>query len=128
MVSLLILKSLYKLSDEKLIEEHWEMNVYFEYFSGKKHQHLGQPFAASDIVYFRKGIGESGIEKIFIHSIELDGQDGQDPDVSIDSMVQEKNRTYPTDSKLQKKIIDKCVTIAKQEGVRVRRSYRRTSK
>jgi hypothetical protein len=35
MVSLLILKSVYNLSDEKLIEEHWEMNAYFEYFSGK---------------------------------------------------------------------------------------------
>ena len=70
MVSLLILKSIYNLSDEKLIEEHWEMNAYFQYFSGKEHQHWGQPCAASDIVYFRKGIGESGIEKIFTHSIE----------------------------------------------------------
>jgi len=128
MVSLLILKSLYNLSDEKLIEEHWEMNVYFQYFSGKEHQHWGQPCAASDIVYFRKRIGESGIEKIFKHSIDLHHKDGKDPNVSIDSTVQEKNITYPTDSKLQKKIIDKCVKIAKEEGIELRRSYKRTSK
>ena len=128
MVSLLILKSLYNLSDEKLIEEHWEMNVYFQYFSGRKHQHWGPPCAASDIVYFRKRIGESAIEKIFKHSIDLHGQDGQDSDVSIDSTVQEKPITYPTDSKLQKKIIDKCVKIAKQEDVKLRRSYKRSSK
>lgn len=128
MVSLLILKSLYNLSDEKLIEEHWEMNVYFQYFSGKEHQHWGQPCASSDIVYFRKRIGASGIEKIFKHSIDLHGQDGQDPNISIDSTVQEKNITYPTDSKLQKKIIDKCVKIAKEEGIKLRRSYKRTSK
>ena len=128
MVSLLILKSIYNLSDEKLIEEHWEMNVYFQYFSGKEHQHWGQPCASSDIVYFRKRIGVSGIEKIFKHSIDLHGQDGQDPNISIDSTVQEKNITYPTDSKLQKKIIDKCVKIAKEEGVKLRRSYKRTSK
>lgn len=128
MVSLLILKSLYNLSDEKLIEEHWEMNVYFQYFSGKEHQHWGQPCASSDIVYFRKRIGVSGIEKIFKHSIDLHDQDGQDPNVSIDSTVQEKNITYPTDSKLQKKIIDKCVKIAKEEGIKLRRSYKRTSK
>jgi IS5 family transposase len=128
MVSLLILKSLYNLSDEKLIEEHWEMNVYFQYFSGKEHQHWGQPCASSDIVYFRKRIGVSGIEKIFKHSIDLHGQDGQDPNISIDSTVQEKNITYPTDSKLQKKIIDKCVKIAKEEGIKLRRSYKRTSK
>ncbi|PCH52340.1 MAG: hypothetical protein COC22_04260 [Flavobacteriaceae bacterium] len=88
MVSLLILKSLYNLSDEKLIEEHWEMNVYFQYFSGKEHQHWGPPCAASDLVYFRKRIGESGIEKIFKHSIDLYHKDGQDPNVSIDSTVQ----------------------------------------
>ena len=128
MVSLLILKSLYNLSDEKLIEEHWEMNVYFQYFSGKEHQHWGQPCAASDIVYFRKRIGEAGIEKIFKHSIDQHHKDGQDPNVSIDSTVQEKNITYPTDSKLQKKIIDKCVKISKEEGIELRRSYKRTSK
>jgi IS5 family transposase len=128
MVSLLILKSLYNLSDEKLIEEHWEMNAYFQYFSGKDYQHWGQPCAASDIVYFRKRIGESGIEKIFKHSIYLHHKDGQDTNVSIDSTVQEKNITYPTDSKLQKKIIDKCVKIAKEEGIELRRSYKRTSK
>jgi len=128
MVSLLILKALYNLSDEKLIEEHWEMNVYFQYFSGKEYQHWGQPCAASDIVYFRKRIGESGVEKIFKHSIDKHLQDGQDSNVSIDSTVQEKNITYPTDSKLQKKIIDKCVKIAKKEGIELRRSYKRTSK
>jgi hypothetical protein len=35
MASLLILKSVYNLSDEKLIEEHWEMNAYFQYFQVK---------------------------------------------------------------------------------------------
>ena len=128
MVSILILKSIYNLSDKKLIEEHWKMNVYFQYFSGKEHQHWGQPCAAIDIVYFRKRIGGTGVEKIFKHSIDLHHKDGQAPNVSIDPTVQEKNITYPTDSKLQKKIIDKCVKIAKQEGLKLRRSYKRTSK
>jgi len=128
MVSLLILKSIYNLSDEKLVEEHWEMNVYFQYFSGKKHQQWKQPCAASDLVYFRKRIGIQGVEKIFKHSIDIHGNDSQDPNVSIDSTVQEKNITYPTDSKLQKKIIDKCVKTAKEEGLFLRRSYKRTSK
>ena len=34
MVSLLILKSLYNLSDEVLVEQRWEMNPYFQYFGG----------------------------------------------------------------------------------------------
>ena len=93
------------LSDEKLVEEHREMNVYFQYFSGKKHQQWKQPCAASDLVYSRKRIGTQGVEKIFKHSIDIHGNDSQDPNVSIDSTVQEKNITYPTDSKLQKKIM-----------------------
>ena len=128
MVSLLILKSVYNLSDEKLIEEHWEMNAYFQYFSGKEQQQWGKPCAASDLVYFRKRIGEKGIEKILKHSIDRHGKDSQDPNVSIDSTVQEKNITYPTDSKLQKKIIDNCIKITKQEGIILRRSYKRTAK
>jgi IS5 family transposase len=48
--------------------------------------------------------------------------------VSLDYTVQEKNITYPTDSKLQKKIIDNCIKIGKQEGIILRRRYKRTAK
>lgn len=128
MSSLLILKSMYDLSDEKLVEEHWEMNSYFQYFGGLIHQQWGQPCAASDLVYFRQRIGEQGVEKIMKQSIDLHGKDGQDKDVSIDTTAQEKNITYPTDSKLHKRIIDKCVAIAKKEELSIRRSYKRTAK
>ena len=128
MTSLLLLKSMYNLSDEKLVEEHWEMNSYFQYFSGETHQKWGQPCAASDLVYFRKRIGEEGIEKTLKHSIDKHGKDGKDPHVSVDSTAQEKNITYPTDAKLQKKIIDKCIKIAKNQGIKLRRSYKRTAK
>jgi IS5 family transposase len=36
--SLLILKTVYNLSDEKLVEKHLGMNAYFQHFSGKEHQ------------------------------------------------------------------------------------------
>ena len=48
MVLLLILKAVYNLSYEKLVEEHLEMNVYFQYFSGKAPQQWGGACAASD--------------------------------------------------------------------------------
>ena len=128
MVSLLILKSIYKLSDEELVEQQWEMNPYFQYFGGKTLVQWGQPCAASDLVHFRKRIGEEGVKKILEHSIHLHGKDGKDCHVSIDTTVQEKNITYPTDAKLHKKIVDKCVSIAKKEGIILRRSYSRTTK
>jgi IS5 family transposase len=48
--------------------------------------------------------------------------------VSVDTTVQEKNITYPTDDKLYKKIIKKCWKIADQEGIDLRQSYRRVVK
>ena len=128
MVSLLILKAIYNLSDEELVEEQWEMNTYFQYFSGKQVQQWGSPCAASDLVHFRKRIGKSGVEKIFKYSIDLHGKDGKDRHVSIDTTVQEKNITYPTDAKLHKRIADRCVEIASKESLPLRRSYKRTTK
>ncbi len=128
MTSLLMLKAIYNLSDELLVEQHWEMNVYFQYFGGITVQQWKQPCAASELVHFRQRIGERGVEKILKHSIDRHGRDAKDPNVSIDSTAQEKNITYPTDAKLHKKIIDKCVKIARERKIRLRRSYKRTSK
>ncbi|MBT8196028.1 MAG: IS5/IS1182 family transposase, partial [Bacteroidia bacterium] len=62
------------------------------------------------------------------HSIDKHGKDSHDKHVSIDSTPQEKNITYPTDAKLAKKIIDKCVKKAKEQQILLRRTYKRTSK
>ncbi len=88
----------------------------------------GQPCAATDLVHFSKRIGEEGVEKILKHSIELHGKDAKDKHVSVDTTVQEKRITYPTDAKLHKKIVDSCISIAKKEGIKLRRSYVRTTK
>lgn len=128
MVSLLILKSLYNLSDEELVEQQWEMNTYFQYFSGFTTVQWGSPCASSDLVHFRKRIGKAGVDKILKHSVSLHGKDSHDKHVSVDTTVQEKNITYPTDAKQHKKIADKCVSIAVKEGIELRRSYVRTTK
>ena len=109
MVSLLILKALYNLSDEELVEQQWEMNPYFQYFGGIDILRWGQPCAATDLVHFRNRIGEEGIEKVLRYSTELHGKDAQYKHVNIDTTVQEKNITYPTYAKLHKKIANKCV-------------------
>jgi len=128
MVSLLILKSVYNLSDEKLVEEHWIMNPYFQYFSGFDQMQWEQPCAASDLVHFRNRIGEEGVEKIFKNSIDIHGKNSHDKHVSIDTTAAEKNITYPTDSKLAKKIIDKCVKIAREEDITLRMTYAKECK
>jgi IS5 family transposase len=49
-------------------------------------------------------------------------------EVQIETTVQEKNITFPTDAKLAKKVIDNCVKIAKKENVIQRQAYKRVSK
>ena len=48
--------------------------------------------------------------------------------MSIDTTIQEKNITYPTDDKLYKKIIKKCQSIANDENILLRQSYTQTIK
>jgi len=127
MVGLLLLKHIRNISDESVVEQ-WSENIYYQYFCGETFFNSGAPCEASELVHFRKRIGEQGIELILKESIRINGKDGQDGNVSVDTTVQEKNITYPTDSKLHKKIINKCRKIAEQENIKVRQSYSRTLK
>lgn len=61
-------------------------------------------------------------------SVQLFGKEAQEKEVLIDSTVQEKNITYPTDAKLHKRIIEKVNKIAKQEGITLRQTYTRILK
>ncbi len=127
MSGLLILKQLYNLGDETVMES-WIQNPYFQFFCGAAHFQWQQPCDPSDLVHFRKRIGEKGIEKIFAQSISIHGKQGQSKNVNVDTTAQEKNITFPTDTKLRKKIIDKCVSIAKKENIELRQSYKCTVK
>jgi IS5 family transposase len=127
MVSLLILKQLRNLSDENVVVV-WSENVYFQYFSGEAFFVPKEPCSATELVEFRKRIGEEGIELIFKESIRVNGKDGDEDTLSADTTIQEKNITYPTDTKLHKKIIKKCIGIARAEKIVLRQSYRFTLK
>ena len=82
---------------------------------------------SSDLTHFRKRIGKKGAERLLKLSIDLFNPKIQKEEVVIDTTVQEKNITYPTDSKLAKKVIDTCRNIAKQEGIPLRQSYLRVT-
>ena len=127
MVSLLILKHLRDLSDENVVEQ-WAENSYYQYLSGETCFAGSEPCEATELVHFRKRIGEEGIELILKESIRVNGRDGESKKLSGDTSVQEKNITYPTDDKLYKKIIKKCVAIAVDEQIDLRQSYKRTVK
>lgn len=127
MVGLLMLKHIRNLSDEMVVEQ-WSENIYFQYFTGESSFVSGFPCEASELVHFRKRIGESGAELILKESIRINGKDAEDPNVNIDTTVQEKNITFPTDAKLHRKIIQKCKDIAEKEDIELRQSYSRVLK
>ena len=131
MVSLLILKYVRNLSDENLIEQ-WAENCYYQYLSGEQTFKPKIPCVPTELVAFRKRIGEAGVELILKESIRINKADDDQPDnntvVSLDTTVQEKNITYPTDDKLYKKIIKSCWKIADEEAIDLRQSYSRVIK
>lgn len=127
MVGLLILKQVYNLGDEPLMVE-WVRDPYFQFFCGEGEFQWDLPCDPSDLVHFRKRIGKEGVDRIFKLSVQMQGKDLKSNDIVVDTTAQEKNITYPVDSKQYRKIISKCNDIAKREGIELRRSYKRTVK
>lgn len=127
MVALLLLKHIRNISDESVVEQ-WSENAYYQYFSGADVFTPADPCEASELVHFRNRIGPEGVELLFKESIRVNGKDSKEDKGSIDTTVQEKNITYPTDSKLHRKIIKKCVALADKQGIELRQSYRLTLK
>ncbi|MGM0382091.1 MAG: transposase [Thermodesulfobacteriota bacterium] len=116
------MKQLYNLSDESMVDR-WIENPYFQFFSGETVFQWSFPCHSTDLVYFRKRIAEQGVQKIFQVSIDLHGKKAKEKEVVVDTTVQEKNITFPTDTKLYKRIIEHCVSIAEKEAIELRQSY-----
>lgn len=128
MAGLLMLKQMFNLSDEVVVE-NWKQNPYYQYFTGEIYFQLNLPCDASDLVHFRKRIGEDGALKILKMSIDLhEDKVKKATEVLVDTTVEEKNITFPTDTKLAVKIIKRCHKYADKEGITLRQNYKRVLK
>ncbi len=125
---MVLLKRMFNESDESVIDR-WVENPYWQYFCGETFFQHEPPFDRTELIKFRKRLGEEGAEILLKTSIHLfKKKEVQEKEVLIDTTVQEKNITYPTDVKLQKKIIEKCRKIAKKENIQLRQTYRKELK
>ena len=107
MVGLMLLKNIYDLSDEAVVAR-WMENPYMQYFTWETVFQKRPPINPADFSKFRKRIGKEGAEKLFRLSLMVNAKEmtrKEMKQVIVDSTVQEKNITFPTDAKLYRKVI-----------------------
>ncbi len=78
----------------------------------------------SDLVHFRKRIGEEGEAFLLKQSIIIHGDDAKEKSVIIDTTVQEKDTSFPTDAKLYQDVMKGCWRIAKKNDIKLHQSFR----
>jgi len=119
MVSLLLLKQLFDIGDDKVVEQ-WTHNPYWQYFSGQSRFQWKTPCDASDLVHFRKRIGKEGVRKVFELSVRLHKREAvEEQEVVVEPRCRRRTLTISTDTKLYSKVYERCLEIAKTEGIRV---------
>lgn len=132
MVGLHYLKHTHDLSDEEVVAR-WVENPYWQYFCGGENFVHELPIDPSLMTRWRKRLGEKGLEKLFEETIKTGLSTGVlKPSalekLNVDTTVQEKAITYPTDAKLYHRMRQKLVRLAKRQGVELRQSYTFLSK
>jgi IS5 family transposase len=122
MVGLSILKHMEDLSDEVLVQR-WVQNPYYQAFTGEVEFQWKLPCDPTSLTKFRNRIGSTGHEKILAVSIAMHQEKIAEDEMCIDTTVQEKNITFPTDAKQYRKIHQQLLKIARKENISLTRTY-----
>ena len=130
-IGLLLLKHIYGLSDEAVCER-WVCDPYFQYFTGEEFFQHVFPHERSDLSHWRKRLG-SKLDRLLAESLRVAHETGalRSRDlarVNVDTTVQPKNVTFPTDAKLLHAAVKGLNRLAKTHGVGLRQSYLRLAK
>jgi transposase, IS5 family len=132
MAGLAILKHTYNLSDE-VVCELWIENPYYQYFCGEEFFQHRLPLDRSSMTNWRNRMGEERLRALLQESLAVATRTGaMKPNdlarVIVDTTVQPKNITFPTDAKLMNRAREKLVKLANKLGVEMRQSYVRVGK
>src|SRR5205814_8692576 len=105
---------------------------YFQYFTGKEFFQHECPHERSDLSHWRKRLGDR-LELLLAESLRVAHASGalRSKDlkrVTVDTTVQPKNISFPTDAKLLHAAIKGLNRLANKHGVRLRQSYVRVAK
>jgi len=132
MAGLHILKHTYGLSDEEVCER-WVENPYFQYFTGEEYFRHELPHDRSSMTNWRGRVGADALAKLVQESLRIAHDTGavRTKDlkrVTVDTTVQPKAITFPTDAKLTYRAIVRLGALARKHGVKLRQSYVRVGK
>lgn len=132
MVGLHYLKHAFNESDESVVAR-WVENPYWQYFCGFTTMQHELPLHPTALVKWRQRVGVEKLVLLLQETIALALSEKlvspkEFEQVTVDTTVQEKNITHPTDSKLYYKAILKLGKAAKQRGIVLRQSYVRVAK
>lgn len=130
-IGLLLLKHIHGLSDEGVCER-WICDPYFQYFTGEEFFQHAFPHERSDLTHWRKRLGAT-LELLLAESLRVAHDTGalrsRDlAQVNVDTTVQPKNITFPTDAKLLHAAMAGLNRLAQKHGIRLRQSYRRVAR
>lgn len=129
MVGLQYLKHVHGMSDEAVVRR-WVENPYWQYFCGATYFEHQLPIDPSSMTRFRQRIGESGCELILQNTVAAGLKSktikpAHLKRITVDTTVQEKAVSFPTDSKLLNRSRVRLVKLCRQHGVVLRQSYAR---
>jgi transposase, IS5 family len=130
-IGLLLLKHIYGLSDEGACER-WVHDPYFQHFTGEEFFQHVFPHERSDLSHWRKRLGDK-LELLLAESLRVAHEAGalrinDFKRVTVDTTVQPKAITFPTDAKLLHAAIKGLNRLARRHGVQLRQSYLRIAK
>jgi IS5 family transposase len=127
MVGLQIIKYMYNLSDERVIQ-YWLENPYCQVLTGEDYFTTEPPCDPSELSRFRIRIGQEGAEFILAQSVIIHGEKALEKEVIADTTVQEKYTKFPTDIRLALDVIEIVLRIAKIMCIKMSRSYSKETK
>lgn len=121
MTGLAILKSMHNLSDEALCER-WLENPYYQLLCGEEFFQHRLPFDRSSLTRWHLRMGEERLMALLQESLAAATRLGAAKPadfraVIVDTTVQEKAITFPTDAKLMHRARERLVTLAKKHGI-----------
>ena len=132
MVGLSYLQHTFNLSDEAVVQR-WIENPYWQWFCGCEYFQHELPCDPSSLTRWRKRLGPDGLETLLAATIQAGLESGAvRPSslerISVDTTVQPKAITHPTDAKLYLKALQALVRQAKRHGLELRQAHTRLAK